>query len=55
MDRPPQSPGPQNNAGFDFQSGLSRPSRQNTLDAAGGDQPEQPAAYPGYKPYQPGR
>lgn len=55
MDRPPQSPGPQNNAGFDFQSGLSRPSRQNTLDAAGGDQPEQTAAYPGYKPYQPGR
>ncbi|KUI63281.1 hypothetical protein VP1G_10432 [Cytospora mali] len=55
MARPPQSPGPQNNGGFDFQSGFSRPSRTNTFDSAGGDQPEQSGAYPGYKPYQPGR
>ncbi|ROW11317.1 hypothetical protein VMCG_01560 [Cytospora schulzeri] len=64
MDRPPQSPGPQNNGGFDFQSGFSRPSRTNTLESVGGggigggggEQPEQQSsAYPGYKPYQPGR
>lgn len=53
MARPPQSPGPQNNAGFDFQSGFSRPSRSNTLERADDDQSG--AAYPGYKPYKPGR
>ena len=59
MAPPPGSPGPQNNAGFDFQSGVSRPpARANTFDVAGGggnDQSEQSGAYPGYKPYQPGR
>ncbi|KAK7745453.1 hypothetical protein SLS53_002951 [Cytospora paraplurivora] len=52
MARPPQSPGPQNNAGFDFQSGFSRPSRSNTLERVDDDQSG--AAYPGYKPYKPG-
>lgn len=61
---PSGSPNPQNNAGFDLQSGYTRPSRANTFDDsindnnndAGGNQAQQqPAAYPGYKPYQPAR
>lgn len=54
----PSSPGPMNNGGFDFESGFSRPPRANTFDTSynnggGGGQPEEKAAYPGYKPYQP--
>lgn len=50
MDRmePPGSPGPRDN--------FSRPMRSNTFDQAqGGEQGGAGAAYPGYKPYQPGR
>lgn len=53
MDRmePPRSPGPRDN--------FSRPMRSNTFDLAQADGEQEGggagAAYPGYKPYQPGR
>lgn len=49
----PKSPGPENNGGFDFQSGYSRPEQYINNNSQQQPQQSGAAAYPGYKPYKP--